>query len=82
VNLHHHSQPGTESVPVPLVTEPSAGCIFIPARKTRPKRMSAKADAFAHALNIAVERWGLLPGLDMDPPPSQRESASSQAANA
>jgi len=60
-------------VPVPLVNGAVCRLHFYPARKTRPSGHVRQGDAFAHALNIAVERWDFFPASTWTRPPSQRE---------
>ncbi len=65
VNLHPDAGPGTMPITIALVGEKICRVNYIPDPQKTPERCSAKADAFAPALNCALERWGVLPGLDI-----------------
>lgn len=68
VNLKTESGPETMPLKVSLVSGAQCRLYYIHHHQKIADRWSAKADAFAPALNCAIERWGLLlPGLEIIP---------------
>lgn len=68
VNLK--TEAGQETLPLKVSLVAGAQCrlYYIPHPQKTAERWAAKADAFAPALNCAIERWGLLlPGLEIIP---------------
>ena len=74
VNLHPASETGMMPVPVSLINGAICRLYYVPDPLVSPDHWSAKASMFAPALNCAVERWRLLPGLEIVQPPDKKPS--------
>jgi UDP-GlcNAc:undecaprenyl-phosphate/decaprenyl-phosphate GlcNAc-1-phosphate transferase len=61
------TNPSPETKPLPLQLSQNVLCRLhhVPDSPHSQERWLAKADAFLPALNRAVERWGMVPGLDL-----------------
>jgi UDP-GlcNAc:undecaprenyl-phosphate GlcNAc-1-phosphate transferase len=64
MGFHVDPAPGLVDMRIPLVTHITVTLRRPPARD-ETERWLAKADLLAPALNLATERWGILPGLNM-----------------
>lgn len=71
-------EPGEDRVPVkiPLVTQQTV-VLYRPVDDDDAERWLAKADLLAPALNLATERWGLLPGIEVQ----RQDDASAKPAS-
>lgn len=65
LGLRTEAADGFAPVRIPLVTD-LVCTIHHPVSEGEKERWMAKADLLAPALNLATERWGLLPGLDLE----------------
>lgn len=65
VNLKPDAGPDTIPLSVSLLNGAQFQLHFTPHPQKTVERWSAKADAFAPALNCAIEKWGRLPGLNI-----------------